>query len=140
MSYFIVIRGPAGVGKSIISKELSKKIKSRVYPYDRVMRGFGFNYIPGDKWIPLNKFLKADKLMIPKFKQKLKEGTNLILDGNFYHKEQIDNVISNMKSQALLIEKHLETVYNLTPEKALNEIEKIKGVLLNFIYYLIRNI
>jgi len=96
MAYFIIIRGTSSVGKSTISKELAKKIKARVYHYDRIMKGFGFNYIPGEKWIPLEKFLKADGIMIPKFRDRLKKGENLILDGNFYHKKQIDNLIKEL--------------------------------------------
>jgi len=96
MAYITIIRGTASVGKSTISKELAREIKAKVYHYDRIMKGFGFNYIPGEKWIPLDKFLKADDVMIPKFKKRLEKGENLILDGNFYHKEQINNLIEKL--------------------------------------------
>jgi broad-specificity NMP kinase len=93
MNYFIIIRGPAGVGKSTISKLLEKKINGKIIHYDRVMTGLKLNYIPGEKWIPLDKFLEADKIMIPKFKRKLNQGINLIFDGNFYHKEHVENLV-----------------------------------------------
>jgi len=96
MSYFVIIRGPAGVGKSTISRLLAKKIKAEIIHFDEVMNTLGLDYIPGDKWIPLNKFLKADKIKIPEFINKLKKGTNLIIDGNFYHKEHIEDIINNL--------------------------------------------
>lgn len=96
MSFFIIIRGPAGVGKSGISKRAARKIKAEVIHFDQIMDKLGLDYIPGDKWIPLNKFLKADKIMIPKFKKKLENGKNIILDGNFYHKQQIEDLIGSL--------------------------------------------
>lgn len=91
----IIIRGPAGVGKSTISRELTKKIKAEVIHFDKIMHKLALDYIPGDKWIPLDKFLKADKVMIYKFKEILKR-KNLIIDGNFYHKEQIKDLRDNL--------------------------------------------
>ena len=37
MSYIIIIRGPLGVGKSTVSKELAKKLKGRHIPIDKVL-------------------------------------------------------------------------------------------------------
>ena len=96
MSYLILIRGPAAVGKTTISKLLSENIRSHVLHFDEIMDNLGFDYIEGDKWIPLNKFLKADKIINPKFKKILENGENLILDGNFYHKEQIEDISENI--------------------------------------------
>ncbi|MFA5992845.1 MAG: AAA family ATPase [Candidatus Pacearchaeota archaeon] len=96
MNYFIIIRGPAGVGKSTVAKVLSNKINAKVIHFDKVMKELGLDYILGEKWIPLNKFLKADKLMIPKFKESLSKNKNIIIDGNFYHKEQIEDLIKNI--------------------------------------------
>ncbi len=95
---YIIIRGPAGIGKSTISEILAKKIKAEVIHFDKIMENLGLDYIPGEKWIPLNKFLKADKIILPKLKEKLKKG-NLVIEGNFYHKEQIDDLIKNLKSK-----------------------------------------
>lgn len=103
MSYFIIIRGPAGVGKSTVSKVLAKKLNMKLYHYDRVMKGFGFNFIPGDKWVPLEKYLEADKLMMPKYKDFLSRGKRLLLDGNFYHIEQIENLIDKLEYPHLVI-------------------------------------
>jgi len=96
MSFYVIIRGPSGVGKTTISKNLAKKLQVEVIHYDKIMKNLGFEYILGDKWIPLYKFIEADKIMIPNFQHKIGKGTNLILDGNFYHKEQIDDLIKNL--------------------------------------------
>lgn len=96
MSRLILIRGPAGVGKTTISKLISRKINSQIIHFDDIMNNIGLDYIEGEKWIPLNKFLKADKIMIPKFRKILEGGENLIIDGNFYHREQIEDISKNI--------------------------------------------
>ncbi|MBT6773803.1 AAA family ATPase [Candidatus Woesearchaeota archaeon] len=96
MSHFIIIRGAAGVGKSTITKELAEITTAKVYQYDQIMKSLGFNFIQGEKWIPLHKYLEADKVMIPKFQKELAENVSLIFDGNFYHYEQIDQLIKQL--------------------------------------------
>ena len=98
MSYFIIIRGPAGIGKTTISRILAEKINAEVVHFDKIMDKLGLDYILGEKWIPLDKFLKADKIMVPELKEKLKV-KNLVIDGNFYHKKQIEDLIKNLKLQ-----------------------------------------
>ncbi|MBN2459475.1 AAA family ATPase [Candidatus Woesearchaeota archaeon] len=95
MNYFLIIRGPAGVGKSTISKDVARKISAEVIHFDKIMNELSLDHIQGEKWIPLHKFLKADKMMIQKFKEILKN-KNLILDGNFYHQEQIEDLVKSL--------------------------------------------
>jgi predicted kinase len=99
MTYFVIIRGPAGIGKSTISELLARKIKAKVIHFDRKMDKANLVYIPGEKWIPLHKFLKADKIIAPKVKIELKNGKNIVFDGNFYHKEQIKDLIKRLNSK-----------------------------------------
>ncbi len=96
MSYYIIIRGPAGVGKSTVSRLLSEKIGAEAVNFDKIMDDLGMDYVPGEKWIPLDKFLKADDAMLPKFQDELEKGNRLILDGNFYHMEQIEDITSKL--------------------------------------------
>ena len=97
MSYYILIRGPAGVGKSTVSRLLSKQIKAEVIHFGEIMKSLGLDYIPGDKWIPLHKFVKAHEIKIPELKDKLASGNNLVIDHNFYHKEQIEDLLKNLQ-------------------------------------------
>lgn len=102
MPYFVIIRGPAGVGKSTISRELAKMIKAEAVHFDSIMREAGMDYIPGEKWIPLKKFLEADRMIIPEVKEKLDKGRNIIIDGNFYHRQQIGDLIKGLECPHLV--------------------------------------
>ena len=99
MAYYVIIRGPAGVGKSVVSRILANRINAEVVHFDKIMEELGLDYVQGEKWIPLVKFLKADEAMAPVFGKKLEAGKNLILDGNFYHKEQIEDLIRKLGSK-----------------------------------------
>ena len=47
--------------------------------------------------IPVNNFIKANEKLIPKTKKFLSLNKSIIIEGNFYHKEQLDNLIKELK-------------------------------------------
>ena len=109
MSYYVIIRGPAGVGKSTVSRLLAARIGAKVIHFDKVMEDMGLDEAAG-KWIPLDRFLKADEAVLPKAREDLEEGTNVVLEGNFYHREQIDDAITalNFPHEAFTLKADLE--------------------------------
>jgi shikimate kinase len=38
MSFWVIIRGPLGCGKSTISKELAKKINAKYFSIDKILK------------------------------------------------------------------------------------------------------
>ena len=38
MSYYIIVRGPAGVGKSVVARKLSRNLNAYHVLFDRIMR------------------------------------------------------------------------------------------------------
>ena len=97
MSYYIIIRGPAGIGKSTIVVQLSKLLKGYNIAFDKILKENDLDYVVGEKCVPVHKFLAANKIVIPKAKEKLERGHIVIFDGNFYHKLQIEDLISNLQ-------------------------------------------
>jgi len=47
MSYFIIIRGPAGVGKTTIAKKLAARLGETYISFDKIMREKGLDKIEG---------------------------------------------------------------------------------------------
>jgi len=96
MSYYIIIRGPLGIGKTTIAKELSKKIKAGYIAYDRIIDKYKLSKDKEEGYISQKSFFKANKLIIKKVKSLIKK-KSMVLDGNFYWKSQIDDLVNNLK-------------------------------------------
>ncbi|MFH0701027.1 MAG: AAA family ATPase [Candidatus Woesearchaeota archaeon] len=92
MRYCIIIRGPAGVGKTTIAKQLALSLGAEYFSFDQVMEDNKLDTIVGDG-IPAENFMRANDLIIPLVMQKGKA----VLDGCFYRKEQLDHLLHNLK-------------------------------------------
>lgn len=88
MEYCIIIRGPAGVGKTTIAKELARNLDADYFSFDEIMEANKLDTIIGDG-IPSKNFVKANEIVLDLIKNK----DRVILDGCFYRKEQIDHLL-----------------------------------------------
>lgn len=98
MSYYVIIRGPLGCGKSTVAHRLAKILDAEYVPIDKVLEEHGLDKIePAAECIPTENFVKANEIVLPKVKEKLKSGKIVIFDACFYHKEPIEHLIRNLK-------------------------------------------
>jgi shikimate kinase len=89
MQYYIIIRGPLGVGKSTVAKEVAKRLHGEYISIDAVLAKQKLDYCPPNApCIPASHFLKATKSILPKLRRTLRNKI-VVLDGNFYHKAQL---------------------------------------------------
>ena len=80
---FVIIRGPLGAGKTTVARKLAEKLKGKHVSVDQLLEKKGLDRIEGE-CIPAKNFIKA-------IEGEVFEGT-LVFDGNFYHKEQIEDL------------------------------------------------
>jgi predicted kinase len=93
----IIIRGPLGCGKSTISSMLADRLGAKVISMDKVLDDNGLAQSdPALGCIPPESFIKADIIVLDPVLSLLKLGKSVILDGCFYHKEQIEHLRSIM--------------------------------------------
>ena len=97
MSYYIIIRGPLGCGKSTICKELSKRLDAKVFSVDKVLKEKDLENDWEVGYISQKNFKKANRIMMPDAKKCLEKGKIIIFDGNFYWKSQIEDLTSSLK-------------------------------------------
>ncbi len=93
--YYIIIRGPLGIGKSTISEKLSKKLNAKYVAYDRILDENNIEEWE-DGYVSIRSFLKANEIASKKAKKLLDKGKAVIFDGNFYFKEQIEDLINKL--------------------------------------------
>ena len=101
MNYLIIIRGPLGVGKTAVSKALAKKLGALYVSIDEVLSENGLDRETDDDGggIPVGNFIKGNELVLPEIKQALKRGRAVIIDGCFYHKEQIQHFLDHLEAE-----------------------------------------
>jgi GrpB-like predicted nucleotidyltransferase (UPF0157 family)/shikimate kinase len=100
MTFYIIIRGPLGIGKTTISKILAKKLKAEHISMDKVLEENNLDKVDEKEGcIPARNFIKADEIVFPKLKSLLDKGKIVIFDGCFYHKEQIEHIERNFQGE-----------------------------------------
>ena len=82
MAYYIIIRGPLGIGKTTIADKLARELNGIHISIDKTLRENGLNKIEGDS-IPMKNFIKANEIILNIAKKDLREGKIIIFDGNF---------------------------------------------------------
>ena len=85
MGYYVVIRGPLGVGKSTVSRALGKTLGAELVSIDA---------IADEHWDggSVRLYLDANKLAAARARNALAHGTPVVLDGCFYWKTQIQDL------------------------------------------------
>jgi predicted kinase len=101
MSYYIIIRGSAGIGKTVVAKKLAKHLKAYRVSFDGIMKKHGLDNIKGS-CISKRNFIEANKLVISRASKKLEEGIVVIFDGCFYHKSQIEHLARELKCRGFV--------------------------------------
>lgn len=97
MAFFIIIRGPLGVGKTTVAERLAKRLGAKHVSVDSVLEKHGLDKAAEDTGcIPVENFMNADDLIFPEMKETLGKGKAVIFDGCFYHKGHIAHIIDNL--------------------------------------------
>lgn len=96
MSYYIIIRGPLGCGKTTIAKELAKKIKAEHISVDLIIEENNLLDEKEEGYISQKSFKKANEIICKKATPMLNNRTIVIFDGNFYWKSQITDLIKRL--------------------------------------------
>jgi len=95
MNFFVIIRGPAGIGKTAIAKELAGRLSAHYMSVDLVLAENGLDLIKNGI-IKEENFLKSNEIIIPEVIRNLDAGKSVVLDGNFYHRFQIEDLIAKV--------------------------------------------
>lgn len=94
MNYLVIIRGPLGVGKTTISKLLAQKLPAKYFSVDQILEENKLDVVDEKiGCIPSKNFLKVNQIIIQDI---IKNNQSVVIDGNFYYQNQIENLIQNV--------------------------------------------
>jgi predicted kinase len=97
MSFFVIIRGYLGVGKTTVAKKVARKLNAKYFSIDEILAKNKLDHV-GRRCIPLENFVKGNKIILAQAKSLLKKGKPIVFDGNFYHKGHITHLIRNLRA------------------------------------------
>lgn len=86
----IIIRGSLGVGKTTIAKKLQRLLNAKYFSYDIILEKHNLDKKDND--FTAEDFIQANTVVLPEINAALKDRQNVILDGCFYFKEQIEHL------------------------------------------------
>ena len=95
VSYYAVIRGPLGVGKSTVSRRLCERLRAQYISIDRLLEDHGIEEWDEDR-ISLRSFLAANALAAAAARPLVAAGRPVVIDGCFYWSEQLVDLRSRL--------------------------------------------
>jgi len=118
-SYYVIIRGSLGCGKSTISKELAKELNAEYIAVDRVLDEFNLIKDKEEGYISQKSFFKVNEIVSERAKKLLNHKKPVIFDGNFYWKSCIEDLISrlNYPHYVFTLKAPVETCINRDEER-----------------------
>ncbi|MFT4309168.1 MAG: AAA family ATPase [Candidatus Woesearchaeota archaeon] len=96
MSFYLIIRGPLGCGKSTISEKLAVILNAKHFSVDKVLEENNLEDEKEEGYISQKSFRRANEIIAPIATKILDSNKPVIFDGNFYWKSQIEDLISRM--------------------------------------------
>jgi predicted kinase len=93
MSYFLLVRGPLGSGKTTVSERLSRALGAEYISIDAILEEPGVEEWDDEIGFYSERcFLKTSEIAAERARPFLEDGVPVIFDGNFYWKSQIDEL------------------------------------------------
>jgi predicted kinase len=99
----IILRGPLGVGKTTCAKAIAEMNGGAYVSIDDILDRHGLDKAIEGEGIPLGNFLQANEFVAAEARRAEGEGTFVIVDGNFYHREQLDHLVGLLGEDTLVV-------------------------------------
>jgi len=96
MSYYIIIRGPLGCGKTTIAKALAARLNANYISVDAVIDEHDLAADLEDGFISQKSFMRANDFICEIAKPLLDANKPLVIDGNFYWQSQLDDLAKKL--------------------------------------------
>lgn len=86
MSFYVVLRGPLGAGKTTVARALAHALRGEALPIDPILERWEWDGGSESLFLRVNRVAAESSLSI------LKRGVPVVLDGNFYWRSVIEDL------------------------------------------------
>ncbi len=87
-TFYVIVRGPLGAGKTTVSKELSRRYNAIHISIEEILEKFNLEEWEHDH-ISETSFLSANEIAVKEAKEYLYSGKPVIFDGDFYFRQVV---------------------------------------------------
>jgi predicted kinase len=95
MVFYVLIRGPLGIGKSTVAMQLAGTLGAEYISIDQILDDHGLEtWYRG--YVSQRAFLRANAYAVRRARPFLRKGRSVIFDGNFYYRTQIEDLVSQL--------------------------------------------
>ena len=95
MSYYLLLRGPLGVGKSTVASRLASVLGGVCVSVDAILEEERLEVWDNDR-VSLQSFLNVNTVVVERARACLATGTPVVVEGNFYWREAIDDLVDRL--------------------------------------------
>lgn len=100
MTFYLIVRGPLGVGKTTVSGNLALAMGAKHIEIDEALELFENEWEDG--FISQASFIRANELVVPVAREQLEAGRRVIFDGNFYHLSQLEDLFHRLEFEHMV--------------------------------------
>jgi len=90
LSFFVIIRGPLGAGKTTLAHSLAEEVGAEVVSIDPILEAWEWD--GGSESL----FLKANIVAVQQGREVIGRGIPVIFDGNFYWRSAIEGLVDRL--------------------------------------------
>lgn len=101
MTYYAIVRGPLGVGKTEVSRRVAAAIGGTHVSIDEILATNDLEEWDGDA-ISEASFRRANRFAVERARAALDGGTPAVIDGNFYWRSAIEELVEQLSFPHLI--------------------------------------
>ena len=102
MSFYLIVRGPLGSGKTTVSRALVERLHAAYLSVDQILDEYDLERWEGD-FISESSFLAANDVAVHEAEPYLRRGTPVVIDGNFYWRSVVDDLVRRLAFAHLVV-------------------------------------
>lgn len=95
MVFYVIVRGPLGSGKTALSRRVAGAIGGKYIAIDRILEEHDLEQWEDD-YISEPSFLAANGIAVREAEASLRQGTPVVIDGNFYWKSVVEDLVARL--------------------------------------------